>query len=353
MNLKYIYQLSGFFLFLIFAVACQDKAYQVPTAKHEFQNDCIKRSLGPNLVNNNIEFAYAMALPQDMGTIVSAQVQASIPGTVDPVTSTNATYLEYRAYSTDGGGNDLPVQIGNPSTTDGNGLTQVTFTRDTFAVTLRYFYRIPAAARGQNVDFTFSATDSNGKTVSMKMGPYKISNMDMALDTIVKDNTRMYFSIANMAAYNATQAAADPGNVDLVYVYRALAQPAPPAAAKTFKHALVSPAYLINVGLPSGAASVTLPAGVTNDAKLIKVLSLRDQQLARLQYGIFIDDLDFQNLDTSASSNFAINLKNESGVWVETADGKYRAYVYINAVTDPAGVASANMRVSIKRLQMF
>jgi len=82
---------------------------------------------------------------------------------------------------------------------------------------------------------------------------------------------------------------------------------------------------------------------------MIKVLSLRDQQLARLQYGIFIDDLDFKNLDTSATSNFAINLKNESGAWVETADGQYRAYIYINAVND----ASKNMRISMKRLKMF
>jgi len=82
---------------------------------------------------------------------------------------------------------------------------------------------------------------------------------------------------------------------------------------------------------------------------MIKLLSLRDQQLARLQYGIFIDDLDFKNLDTSTASNFAINLKNEAGAWVETEDGQYRAYIYINAVND----ASKNMRISMKRLKMF
>jgi len=343
MKSKYIHKLSGFFFVVIFAVACGDDKYQVPTAKREFQDDCIKRSLGPNLVNNRLEFAYAMALPQDMGTIVSAQVEASIPGVVDAVTPTNGTFLEHRAYSTDGGGNDKPVQIGNPSFTDAN-LTTVTFTRDTFAVTLRYYYKIPPEARGQSVSFTFSANDSNGKTVSMKMGPYKISNMDMALDTIVTDNTRMYFSIADMATYNATQAAANPGKVDLVYLYRALVQQPAPAPALTFKHAFVAPA-----ADPTYLPGVTLPAGVNNNTKIIKVLSLRDQQLARLQYGIFIDDLDFKDLDTSTASNFAINLKNEAGVWVETADGQYRAYIYINAVND----ASKNMRVSIKRLKMF
>jgi len=197
MNSKYIYQLSGFLLLLVFAVACGDDKYEVPTAKREFQDDCIKRSLGPNLVNYRLEFAYAMALPQDMGKIVSAQVEASIPGVVDPVTATNGTFLEHRAYSTDGGGNDKPVQVADPSSTDGS-LTKVNFTRDTFAVTLRYYYKIPPEAKGQSVNFTFSATDSNGKIVSMKMGPYTISSMDMVLDSIVTDNTDMYISISDM-----------------------------------------------------------------------------------------------------------------------------------------------------------
>lgn len=342
MKLKYIYQLSGLFLLLILASACEDDKYEVPQPKRELQNDCIKRSIGPNLVNNRLEFAYAMALPQDMGKIVSAQVVASIPGVVDPVV-TNGTFLEHRAYSTDGGGNDKAIQVADPSSTEGN-LTRVNLTRDTFAVTLRYFYKIPAEAKGQSVNFTFSATDSNGKTVSMKMGPYTISAMDMVLDSTVTDNTEMYISIADMATYTAAQAAAMPDKIDLVYLYRALVQQPAPAPAITFKHALVAPA-----ADPAYLPGVTLPAGVNKNTKIIKTLNLRDQQLARLQYGIFIDDLDFKKLDTSTASNFAINLKGEAGVWVETADGQYRAYVYVNAVND----GSKNMRVSIKRLKMF
>jgi hypothetical protein len=329
MKSKYIYLLPVLFLLWIFAVACEDDKYEVPTAKREFQNDCIKRSLGPNLVNNTLEFAYAMALPPDMGSIVSAQVEASIAGA-------SGTYLENRAFSTDGGGNDKPVQIGEPSATDG-GLTSVTFARDTFAVTLRYFYKIPEEARGQQVMFTFSAADTNGKTVKMEMGPYEIASMDMTLDKIVTDNTDMYISISDMAVYTAAQAAANPEKIDLVYVYR--------AAPATFAHALVAPA-----ADPIYLPGLTLPAGVSKDTKVIKTLNLRDQHLARLQYGIFIDDIDFQALDMSTASNFATNLKNESGAWVETADGQYRAYIYINAV---ATAPTKNMRISMKRLQMF
>lgn len=329
MKSKYIYLLPGIFLIWILIVACEDDKYEVPPINRAFQNDVIKRTLGPNLVNNNIEFAYAMALPADMGTIVSAQVVASIPGAV-------GTFLEHRAFSTDGGGNDKPVQIADPSSTEGN-LTTVTFTRDTFAVTLRYFYRIPEEARGQNVSFTFSATDSNGETVSMEMGPYTISSLDMVLDRVVTDNTTMYFSISDMAVYTAAEAATIPDKIDLVYVYR--------ATPTTFAHALVAPA-----ADPIYLPGITLPAGVNKNTKIIKTLNLRDQHLARLQFGVYVDDVDFQALDTSTASNFATNLRGESGAWVETADGQYRAFIYVNAV---ATAPTRNMRVSMKRMKMF
>ncbi len=75
--------------------------------------------------------------------------------------------------------------MGSKSVNSGNKTT-VTFTKDTIAATLRYFYRIPAAAKGKEVSFKFSATASNGQTVSYSMGPYKIAEMDMALDLTVK-----------------------------------------------------------------------------------------------------------------------------------------------------------------------
>src|SRR6478735_4592700 len=199
---RYFYHAIGLLLLVFFVVACEDDEYAVPTAKNEFQNDCIKRSLGPNLVGNNLEFAYAMALPQSLGNIVSAQVEASISGAA-------GTYLEHRGFFTDGGGNDVPKQIGDPSTTEG-GLTRVTFSKDTFAVTLRYFYKIPEAARGQDVSFTFSANDSNGETVTYSMGPYHVSNIDMVLDSIVSDNAAMYISISDMSIYTEAEAAANP-----------------------------------------------------------------------------------------------------------------------------------------------
>ena len=301
----------------------------LPSVPQVLQNDCIKRSLGPNVIGLNIEFAYAMALPQSMGKIVSAQVTASIPGAT-------GTYLENRSfYTNSNGGVDVGITVGSASVTTDN-TTLVTFTKDTCAATLRYFYTIPETARGQSVTFTFSATASNGQTVTYTMGPYACTKMDMKLDQIGVNSAACYLSIADMTFHDATYAAANPSNIDLVYLYRVV-------TGVTFLHALVSPAASADY-LPG----ITLPTGVTSSTKMIKTWNLNDYNLARLQYGIYIDDADFPVLDFTNMPNYAINLKAQSGTWVETADGKYRAYIYVNAINN----TTPSMTVSIKRYLM-
>jgi hypothetical protein len=167
------------------------------------------------------------------------------------------------------------------------------------------------------------------------MGPYNIANMDMVRNLAVSNNNLAYISIADMTVYNAAAAAANATKIDLVYLYRNL-------TTSAFNHALVSPAA-DTLYLPG----VTLPSGVNRSSKMIKVFSLQDYNLAQLQYGIYIDDLDFQKLDFTTAPNFAINLKAEAGVWVETADGKYRAYIYINSVN-----SNGSAVISIKRLAL-
>lgn len=327
MQLKH-YSLTLLTILVVFFTACQDEEYSLPSAKTELNNDCIKRTLGPNVVGLNIEFAYAMALPKAEGKIISAQVEASIAGAP-------ATYMENRSFRTSGSGVDVPDTIASPSVTTG-GKTEVVFSKDTCAATLRYYYIIPEEARGKTVKFTFSAKASNGQTVSYEMGPYAVAKMDMKLDLVVSDNNNSYISIADMAVYNAASAATNAANIDLVYLYRVI-------TGITFTHALVAPA-----SSPDYLPGITLPSGVNKSAKIWKVWALRDQHLARLQYGIYIDDLDFQQLDFTGAPDYAINLKAEAGIWVETADGKYRAYIYINKIDN----TKKEMTISIKRYQM-
>jgi hypothetical protein len=44
--------------------------------------------------------------------------------------------------------------------------------------------------------------------------------------------------------------------------------------------------------------------------------------------------------------SYALRMGEQYGVWVETADGKYRAYVYVNSV------AANKMTISVKRYKM-
>lgn len=310
---------------LVLAGCTKQKDFEIPTASDKLQNDAIKRGLGPNIVGQRIEFAYAIAIKPDKGKLQSASVEASIPGAA-------GTFLEHRTFSTNTSGADVPITVGNPSTTSGN-TTTVTITKDTSASTLRYYYVVPEEARGKTVSFTFRATSTTGESVSYQLGPYNVSTMDMKR-LITLNSATPYFSIADMTAYSAADAANNAGKIDLVYLYRVL-------TTSTFLHALVAPA-----ADPAYLPGITLPNGVNRTAKIQKQFNLPDYNLAQIQTGVYIDDLDFEKIDLSNMPNYAINLRAEAGVWVETADGKYRAYIYLNSVSTASGGSAV---VSIKR----
>lgn len=327
MRHSYFQYISFSFIALLLVIGCKDKPYAVPVPKSTLQNDCIERSVGPNIVGQNIEFAYAMAILPTSGKITSAQVQASIAG--GP-----GTYLENNSYYTDGSGTDIPVLVGSPSVTSG-ATTTVTFTVDTSAATLRYYYQVPEEARGKTVSFVFSAKSSNGETVTYPMGPYRVANLDIVRNLQLQDSGACYISIADGTVYDSAGAAAHPDKIDLVYLYRSV-------PGVNFGNALVAPA-----ADPQYLGGITLPAGVGSDTKIEQVWNLQDRDLAQLQYGIYIDDVDFQKLDLTGAPDYTINLKEESGVWVETHDGTYRAYIFFNSV-DGAGHAV----ISMKRYKM-
>jgi len=308
----------------LFFVSCDKNDSGTGTV---LKNDCIKRSLGPNVAGQSIEFAYAMALPYNGGKILSASVTANIAGAA-------GTYMDNRSFYTNSSGVDVGVVVGSASVTSGTE-TKVTFTVDTCASTLRYIYIIPNEAKGKDVSFVFSSEGSTGEKVSYEMGPYPVSMMDMKLDIPVSDNNLCYISIADMAAYNAADAASKASQIDLVYLYRSI-------TGISFEHAFVSPAA--TEYLPG----VTLPSGVNRSTLIRKAYSLQDRHLARLQYGIYIDDVDFQQIDMSNMPNYAINMKVDSGMWIETADGVYRAYIYVNSVNN----AGKSAVISMKRYKM-
>lgn len=328
MKLKYYYTAA----LLLALCACDDDPQLLHDAVTSLSNDCIKRSLpvAPNIVNNDIEFAYAMAIPTELGKLASAQVVASIAGA-------EGTRLDPNSYYTNNSGQDIPVRVANDSQTSG-GTTSVEFSVDTCASTLRYYYKIPEEAKGKEVQFTFSVKSSNGQTAQYKMGPYKISKMDMTLNqTVTPQNCFLSFGNEGEAVhvYSAEEVKNDPSllpKIDLMYAYSTKAD---------LGHAVYtasSPAEYMD-----GAA---LPEGFVNDTRMLKMYGLTDRQLADLQYNKYIDDLDFLTLNMDKTINYILGLKEESGIWLETADGKYRAYVFVNSTENE------NMVISVKRYPM-
>jgi len=319
LSLSFILLISSF-------LSCTKDDYKIPDPVSEISNDCIKRTLGPNIIGLPIEFAYAMAVPKIKGKLLSAQVEASIPGAT-------GTFLENRSFYTNNSGVDVPITIGAPGVTNGN-ISKVVFNIDTIAATLRYYYIVPEAARGKSVSFTFSVTNVNGTTATYKLGPYTISKMDIKNGLAVSNGANAYISIEDMAVYTQTTATSAAAKIDLVYLYR--------AAPTTFTHALVSPG-----ADPLYLPGVTLPVGVTKSSKIIKVFNLQDRNLANLQYGIYIDDMDFQQVNLDNAPNYAIGLKAEAGIWVETQDKKYRAYIFINSINTNGSAVISMLRYAL------
>src|SRR5688572_98089 len=118
MSIRSTHSINTFLILTLLAIAisCKKEDYALPTPKDELQNDVIKRTQGPNIVGQQIEFAYAMALPKAKGKLTRATVEASITGAA-------GTFLEHRSFYTNPvGGADVPVTVGSPSTTD-HGIT--------------------------------------------------------------------------------------------------------------------------------------------------------------------------------------------------------------------------------------
>lgn len=313
-------------------VSCKEEEYSVPTPKSGLQNDCIKKSVGPGLAGIDMEFMYAMAIQKSEGKLVSAQVEASIPGAPE-------TYLEHRSFHTDAIGDDIGIPVATPSVTNGS-VTKVTFDVDTNAATLRYYYRPTTAAVDKEVSFTFSATSSNGQTVTYTMGPYKIRRMEVATNLAVSNGDKFYISVEDMAVYDETEAAARPDKIDVLYLFRTI-------SGITFGHSFVAPAAdgMYQPG-------VILPNGVNRNTKIQKAWNVRDIHLgANAGTGnnsyVYLDDEDFRTLDLSAAPNYAINMLAQSGIWVQTVDEKYRAYIYVNSIN-----ANGSAVIGIKRYRL-
>jgi len=286
------------------------------------KNDLLKKSVGPNIVNQTIEFAYAMAVPG--GKIISAQVEASIAGA-------SKTGFGLDSYYTNSGGVDIPVRVAKDTATIGKISSVVII--DTCAATLRFYYVIPEAARGKTVSFKFSCTSNKGETVTYTTPEYTISKMDIQRNTILSNGGSCYFSLKQMKAFTKSEVDANvelAKEIDLVYYYQ---------SAVGITHVLACPAtsaeYLYATVIPDSCKSNT---------KISRRRDVRDLQLGSVK-AEFVDDIDFEGLNMDNTPNFALNLIKDNSLFVVSNNGKYKAFILINSTDN----TNKKMTVSIKR----
>lgn len=294
-------------------------------------NDLLKKTTGPAVIGTRVEFAYAIGANE--GNLQNVKAEASIPG------ATGTGFSGYSWFTDRNTGVDKPVLTASDTITNGAVSTAKIIDVNNKAVTLRYFYTVPEAARGQTVTFKFSGTSSTGREVTISSPAYQVSKMDMSRLIVLEDAKKAYFSIADMAAYTKEEVDQKnlSGKIDFVYIYR------PTISTYAFGHAMVSLAnksYISDLNLP---ANWTKPA-----TKLDKRVDIRDAQLRGGGFDSYIDDIDLERTTFINAADFAYGLAADQGAFVTSADGTYVAYIFVNAVNN----TTKTMTISIKRLKV-
>lgn len=292
------------------------------------KDDYIMKTYAPAVAGEPIEFAYAMGAMEGFLSEASAQVNISGAG---------GTGFDPNSYHVDSRGNDVGVLVADTSTE--GGTSTAIFTYDTVVATLRYSYVVPEEAKGQVVSITFSAESSIGETVSSTVPEFRISKITMKRDIELSDQDVCYFSIGNMQGYTEAEVIANglEDKIDLIYIYDALN----PEGFK-YGHALVSPGsderYFNELNVPSSFR--------INKTKIEKKAYLWDSHFTGEVPTVYVDDIDLETLDLTDATDFILGISKRTSAFLETADGRYRAYIYVN------NARSSTLTFGIKRIEI-
>jgi len=310
------------FSVLVYLVSCSEESETL------LKDDYIMKTYAPALAGEPIEFAYAMGAME--GYLSSASAQVNIPGAA-------GTGFDPSSYHVDARGNDVGVLVADTSTE--GGTSTAIFTYDTIVATLRYSYIVPEDAKGQNLSIRFSAESSTGETVSTTVPEFRVSNITMKRDIELTDEDVCYFSVEDMRGYTEAEVIANglENKIDLIYIYDALN----PEGYK-YGHALVSPGsdekYFNEVNVP---ASFRI-----NQTKIEQRAYLWDSHFTGEVPAVYVDDIDLETLDLTGAADFSLGITKRTSAFIETDDGRYRAYIYVN------NARSSTLTFGIKRLKM-
>ncbi len=324
MNKKFYNLLIWVFLIAVFS-ACE-KEEESPLS-----NDLLKKSSGPIIVGNTIEFAYAIG-STDHSKLKAVEITASIAGNMGTGISTHSRK------TSPSGGQEEAVLIATKTDTD--GAISRAYLVDTIAATIRYFYVVPEEARGKQLKFSFRSTSETGGA-SIASQTYNVSNVDIFKGLIMTSGNECYFSLETMQAYTKEQVTSQglESKIDFVYIYKPTM-----GSGWTFGHGLVAPSNEEGYLLPN-----EIPAGASNKTLLERKYWPDGQLKISGTPTIYVDESDFRKAAFDGTITHAYGLGTDQGVLIKSQDGKYIAYLYINATSSN----TKKIEFAVKRLTLL
>ncbi len=307
----------------------------------------LKKTYGPVIVNQQVDFSFAIA-SNDNSSLRNFEITATYAGKAGTTADTKCywTLLDGKTYSKE----MLTGITTNGNVTSGSVIDGIVWEMGTAsgyssqAVTIRYSYIVPEEARGKNVQFTVKYTSVNGSVQSYSTLNYPVEKMDMVKDIVLTEATgntgRNYFSISELKAY--TKAEVETQNksavIDFVYRYSTSAITTPGGSAVTLGSCISAPSQ--NVYLTTSY----VPANWTKNATLIEMRKWDDMQLKGNTPNSYVTDMDIENTTFNGNTFGEYGLKVDFSLAMQTADGKYRAFVYLKTV------GTNTVTIGVKRL---
>ncbi len=323
-------KISWFSLYLLLYVVAVAFCSSCSDDERPLRNDLLRKDVGPVLVGNTLEFAYAIG-STDGTPIKAVEVTASFPGAEGTGIAINSRYTN------PDNGEEEEVRIATETSTEGT--VSKAYIVDTVAATIRYFYVVPEVARGSKIKFHFrSITGTSEATVQSP--EYTVSNVEIFKNLSLSSGERSCFSLETMQSYSVAQVEemGIAGKIDFIYTYKPTM-----GSGWSFAHGLVSPSnekgYLYPVEIPSGAANRTL----------MEKRYWPDGQLKTSGVPtIYVDEIDLRQAALDGVTAHAYELGQDQGVLIKSHDGKYIAYLYINETSSNL----KRMSFAIKRLTL-
>ena len=309
----------------------------------------LKKSYGPIIVGQQVDFSFSIA-SNDGSSLKNFDITATHAGKTGTTADTKCywTLLDGKTYYKE----MLTGITTSGNLTSGAVIDGVVWEKGTVsgyssqAVTIRYSYIVPEEARGKNLQFSVKYTTVDGSVQSYSTLNYPVEKMDMVTDIVLNDpsgNTgKNYYSISDLKAYTKAEVETQnkSGAIDFVYRYSTSAISTPGGGSITLSSCISAPSGTVYLN------TSYIPATWTKNATLIEPRKWDDMQLKGNTPNSYITDLDLEGTSLNGNTFGEYGLKKDFSLVMQTADGKYRAFVYLK------NVGTATVTIGIKRIAL-